>query len=51
MRKSSAHGQCLTSPKILRKQLAKPYPFKTHSDCEVIIPLYEQYGLDAPKYV
>lgn len=37
--------------KVLRKQLAKPYPFKTHSDCEVIIPLYEQYGIDAPRYL
>ncbi|SMR63951.1 unnamed protein product [Zymoseptoria tritici ST99CH_3D1] len=37
--------------RILRNQLAKPYPFKTHSDCEVIIPLYEQYGIDAPKYL
>ncbi|CZT20902.1 probable asparagine synthetase 1 [Ramularia collo-cygni] len=37
--------------KILRKQLPTPYPFKTHSDCEVIIPLYEQYGLDAPKHL
>ena len=25
--------------RIIRKQLQKPYPFKTHSDCEVIIPL------------
>jgi asparagine synthase (glutamine-hydrolysing) len=25
--------------KILRKQLKTPYGFKTHSDCEVIIPL------------
>lgn len=25
--------------KVLRKHLSKPYPFKTHSDCEVIIPL------------
>ncbi|KXT06805.1 hypothetical protein AC578_7218, partial [Pseudocercospora eumusae] len=37
--------------KILRKQLATPYPFKTHSDCEVIIPLYKEHGLDAPKYL
>ena len=37
--------------RILRKQLKKPYNFKTHSDCEVIIPLYEQYGLDAPKHL
>jgi asparagine synthase (glutamine-hydrolysing) len=25
--------------RVLRKSLSKPYPFKTHSDCEVIIPL------------
>lgn len=25
--------------RILRKQLKNPYNFKTHSDCEVIIPL------------
>jgi asparagine synthase (glutamine-hydrolysing) len=37
--------------RILRKQLKKPYKFKTNSDCEVIIPLYMQYGLDAPKYL
>ena len=37
--------------RILRKQLKVPYSFKTNSDCEVIIPLYEQYGTDAPKYL
>ncbi|EME44570.1 hypothetical protein DOTSEDRAFT_72127 [Dothistroma septosporum NZE10] len=37
--------------KILRKQLAKPYPFKTHSDCEVIIPLYQEHDVDAPKFL
>lgn len=37
--------------RILRKQLKEPYNFKTNSDCEVIIPLYMQYGLDAPKYL
>jgi asparagine synthase (glutamine-hydrolysing) len=25
--------------RVLRKGLKKPYNFKTHSDCEVIIPL------------
>ena len=25
--------------RVLRKQLRKPYNFKTHSDCEVILPL------------
>ena len=37
--------------KILRKQLKTPYPFKTHSDCEVIIPLYKEHGIDAPKFL
>lgn len=27
------------------------YPFKTHSDCEPIIPLYQKYGADTPKYL
>ncbi|KAI4256092.1 MAG: hypothetical protein LQ352_002248 [Teloschistes flavicans] len=37
--------------RVLRKQLKAPYDFKTHSDCEVIIPLYMEHGLDAPKYL
>ncbi|EGS18289.1 asparagine synthetase [glutamine-hydrolyzing]-like protein [Thermochaetoides thermophila DSM 1495] len=37
--------------RLLRKGLKKPYPFKTHSDCEVIIPLYKEHGLDTPKYL
>src|ERR1700759_4952188 len=37
--------------KILRKRLSTPYPFKTHSDCEIIIPLYQEHGIDAPKYL
>ncbi|KAJ4357689.1 asparagine synthetase [Didymosphaeria variabile] len=35
--------------RILRKGLKNPYNFKTHSDCEVIIPLYLEHGVDAPK--
>lgn len=27
------------------------YPFQTLSDCEVIIPLYEKFGIDASKYL
>lgn len=27
------------------------YPFKTLSDCEPIIPLYQKYDIDAPKYL
>ncbi|KAL9576068.1 MAG: hypothetical protein Q9212_007413, partial [Teloschistes hypoglaucus] len=37
--------------RVLRKQLKAPYDFKTHSDCEIIIPLYMEHGLDAPKYL
>ncbi|KAK2739108.1 asparagine synthetase [Myotisia sp. PD_48] len=37
--------------RILRKTLKTPYNFKTHSDCEVIIPLYIEYGIDAPKHL
>lgn len=31
--------------KVLRKHLKHPYKFKTHSDCEVIIPLVRYVGL------
>lgn len=30
----------------LRKQLQNPYTFQTHSDCEVILALYEEMGVD-----
>lgn len=34
----------------LREQFSE-YPFATLSDCEPIIPLYEKYDVDAPKYL
>ncbi|KAF1347849.1 asparagine synthase [Delphinella strobiligena] len=37
--------------KVIRHQLKTPYPFKTHSDCEVIIPLYLEHDIDAPRYL
>ncbi|KAL9596432.1 MAG: hypothetical protein Q9219_005816 [cf. Caloplaca sp. 3 TL-2023] len=37
--------------RIIRKHLKEPYDFKTHSDCEVILPLYIEHGLDAPRYL
>ncbi|KAL1960266.1 hypothetical protein VTO42DRAFT_8809 [Malbranchea cinnamomea] len=37
--------------RILRKNLKTPYNFKTHSDCEVIIPLYMEHDIDAPKFL
>jgi asparagine synthase (glutamine-hydrolysing) len=33
--------------KALRQSLFKDYQFKTASDCEVIIPLWEQFGAEA----
>ncbi|POS88074.1 hypothetical protein EPUL_000289 [Erysiphe pulchra] len=36
---------------LIRKSLPSTYIFKTKSDCEVIIPLYEKYGLDTPKHL
>ncbi|KAF5096180.1 hypothetical protein D0Z03_001671 [Geotrichum reessii] len=36
--------------RLLRKDFSD-YPFKTHSDCEPIIPLYQKYDIDAPKYL
>ncbi|EGY13589.1 asparagine synthetase [Verticillium dahliae VdLs.17] len=37
--------------RLIRKHLKHSYHFKTTSDCEVIIPLYMEYGLDAPKHL
>jgi asparagine synthase (glutamine-hydrolysing) len=37
--------------RIIRKNLKETYHFKTHSDCEVIIPLYMEHDIDAPKFL
>ncbi|KFH44748.1 Asparagine synthetase [glutamine-hydrolyzing]-like protein [Hapsidospora chrysogenum ATCC 11550] len=37
--------------RLIRKHLTSPYPFKTHSDCEVIIPLYMEHDIDVPKHL
>ncbi|KJZ78630.1 Putative asparagine synthetase [Hirsutella minnesotensis 3608] len=37
--------------RLIRRHLKESYHFKTHSDCEVIIPLYMQYGLEAPRHL
>ncbi|KAF2198527.1 asparagine synthetase [Delitschia confertaspora ATCC 74209] len=37
--------------RVLRKHLKKEYNFKTHSDCEVIIPLYLEHDVDTPRYL
>ncbi|KAK8228324.1 asparagine synthetase [Phyllosticta capitalensis] len=37
--------------RVLRKHLKTPYNFKTHSDCEVIIPLYLEHDIAAPRHL
>ena len=37
--------------KELRSELLSDYNFKTHSDTETILAMYEQYGTDAPKFL
>ncbi|KAF6802323.1 asparagine synthetase [Colletotrichum sojae] len=37
--------------RLIRKALKHKYNFKTGSDCEVVIPLYEEYDIDAPKHL
>ncbi|TDZ27465.1 putative asparagine synthetase [Colletotrichum spinosum] len=37
--------------RLIRKHLKHKYNFKTGSDCEVVIPLYEEYDIDAPKHL
>lgn len=43
----AVNGEIYNHIKV-REQL-KDYKFKTLSDCEVIIPLFEKYGLDTPN--
>lgn len=33
----------------LKKKLSEKYTFKSNSDCEILIPLYREYGLDMFK--
>ncbi|KEY73713.1 hypothetical protein S7711_06288 [Stachybotrys chartarum IBT 7711] len=37
--------------RLIRKHLKESYHFKTTSDCEVIIPLYGEYDIDAPAHL
>jgi asparagine synthase (glutamine-hydrolysing) len=48
----AANGE-IYNYKELYESLEKPYAPKTGSDCEVILPLYEQYGptIDFPKHL
>ncbi|KAL0476098.1 asparagine synthetase [Neurospora intermedia] len=46
----AANGE-IYNHRLIRKHLKNPYHFKTTSDCEVIIPLYLEHGVDAPKHL
>ncbi|EGO60258.1 hypothetical protein NEUTE1DRAFT_119472 [Neurospora tetrasperma FGSC 2508] len=46
----AANGE-IYNHRLIRKHLKNPYHFKTTSDCEVIIPLYLEHGIDAPKHL
>ena len=41
----AANGE-IYNHKQLAANLDSPYPFKTRSDCEVILPLFQQKGID-----
>lgn len=41
-----ANGEIYNSPELREALEAEGYRFKTHSDCEVILPLYKKYGPD-----
>jgi asparagine synthase (glutamine-hydrolysing) len=38
------NGEIYNSPELRRELESKGYSFKTHSDVEVILPLYKEYG-------
>lgn len=37
--------------RALAEALPDPYPFRTNSDCEVILPLYRQYGVECVRHL
>uniref|UniRef100_A0A7S2WH44 asparagine synthase (glutamine-hydrolyzing) n=1 Tax=Mucochytrium quahogii TaxID=96639 RepID=A0A7S2WH44_9STRA len=46
----AVNGEIYNHKKI-RKEFEGKYNFKTNSDCEVILPLYEKYGPDMVKFL
>lgn len=51
---SGAYTLCVNGEIYNHVHLKKEFPkyhFQTLSDCEVIIPLYEKYDIDSPKYL
>src|SRR5690606_15598041 len=45
------NGEIYNSPELREDLIKKGHKFKTHSDVEVILHLYEDYGKDSVKYL
>lgn len=45
------NGEIYNSPELRKELLAKGHRFKTNSDVEVILHLYEEYGKESVKYL
>jgi len=45
------NGEIYNSPELRKEFEAEGYHFKTSTDVEVILPLYEKYGTDCAKYL
>lgn len=46
-----ANGEIYNYPEIRNRFINDGYEFKTQSDCEVILPLYEKYGSDCVSHL
>ncbi len=46
-----ANGEIYNSPQLRADLEAEGYAFKTHTDVEVILPLYQKYGADCVKHL
>ena len=47
----AVNGEIYNHRELRAKYEAKGYKFRTGSDCEVILPLYEEYGADCPAHL
>ncbi|HEU4652542.1 MAG TPA: asparagine synthase (glutamine-hydrolyzing) [Steroidobacteraceae bacterium] len=45
------NGEIYNYPQLRREFDTEGYPFRTHSDCEIIIALYEKYGDDCVQHL
>ncbi len=45
------NGEIYNSPELRQQFEAQGYPFKTHTDSEVVLPLYQKYGPDCVRYL